>query len=191
MTTLSHYIDLKLRADPELPAEQLMASLFHRLHLALVQLRCGDLAVSFPGHVCQPTPTLGNTLRLLAPAERLSSMSASDWLGGMRDHVVTSALLPVPATASAVRLERVQAKTSIDRLRRRAMKRHGLTEAQARARLPASAADARPDLPRLTLRSSSTGSRYELFLRLRSVERACAGNFNTFGLSAEATVPWF
>ncbi|WP_396269569.1 type I-F CRISPR-associated endoribonuclease Cas6/Csy4 [Ideonella sp.] len=187
---LTHYLDIHLRPDPEFPASQLLAALYAKLHRALVQLHSEDLAVSFPGYSDKPLG-LGQTLRVLGTAERLRQLMALPWLSGMTDHVQVSATATVPADVVHRQLSRVQAKSSPERLRRRQMKRHGLTAEQARERIPDSAAESLK-LPFLPVRSASTGQSFMLFLRLGPpCSAAAAGGFNAYGLSTTATTPWF
>ena len=188
---MQHYLDLQLRADPEFPAQQLMDALYAKLHRALVELGNERLAVTFPKMVATGARRgLGDRLRVIGPEADLSALQALPWLQGMRDHVEQTAMAPVPTGAQLGRLVRVQAKSGVDRMRRRAMRRHGLTEAQAQERLPDAAAE-RLDLPHLSLRSASTGQQYLLFLRFEAAAAPVSGVFNTFGLGAAATVPWF
>ncbi|MGV2442369.1 type I-F CRISPR-associated endoribonuclease Cas6/Csy4, partial [Bacillus atrophaeus ATCC 9372] len=83
------------------------------------------------------------------------------------------------------------AQSSPERLRRRFAKRHQLSEAEARERIPDSAAQMLK-LPYLQLRSHSTGQHFRLFLQLGAAqEHPIAGTFNSYGLSQSATLPWF
>lgn len=187
---LTHYLDIHLRPDPEFPVSHLMAALYAKLHRALVQLDSEDLAVGFPAYSTQPLG-LGQTLRIMGTAERIAQLMQLPWLSGMGDHVQISAVALVPAQAQHRHLARAQAKSSPERLRRRQMRRHGLTEQQARERIPDSAAETLR-LPFLPVRSASTGQSFLLFLRLGTpVPDAQAGRFNSYGLSATATTPWF
>ena len=187
---LTHYLDIHLRPDPEFPASQLLAALYSKLHRALVQLRTGDLAVSFPSYSEKPLG-LGGTIRILGSAERLNQLMAQSWLSGMADHVKSDTVAVVPIDAEHRRLSRVQAKSNPERLRRRQMKRHGLTVEQARDRVPDSAAESLK-LPFLPVRSGSSGQAFMLFLRLGPLcPSPVAGQFNSYGLSATATIPWF
>ncbi|NEX23062.1 type I-F CRISPR-associated endoribonuclease Cas6/Csy4 [Thiorhodococcus mannitoliphagus] len=183
------YIDIHLRPDPEFPAYQLMAALYAKLHRVLAQVQSNTIGVSFPGYRESP-PTLGNRLRLLGPEADLSRLMEHPWLKGMRDHTEVARIAQVPVNAEHRSLRRVQAKSSPERLRRRQMRRHGLTEQQARERVPDLAAEML-QLPFVTLASVSTGQSFRLFLRLGPPTAAQAGPFNTYGLSCTATTPWF
>ncbi len=187
---LTHYIDIQLRPDPEFAASHLLAALYAKLHRALVQLGTDQLAVGFPGYASKPLG-LGQVLRILGSADGLAKLMALPWLSGMTDHVQVSPMATVPAGVTHRQLSRVQAKSSPERLRRRQMKRHGLTQAQALDRIPDSAAQTLK-LPFLPVRSASTGQVFRLFLRLGPASvPGLAGTFNAYGLSATATIPWF
>lgn len=186
---MSHYLDILLRPDPEIAPHQLMAALYAKLHLALVQLGSGRLGVSFPGYTEKPA-SLGNCLRVFGPETDLQGLIALPWLGGLQDHLHTLSVAQVPPAVGYRRFSRVQAKSNPDRLRRRQMKRHGLSEDEARARVPDSCAETLT-LPFVMLRSASTMQTFRLFIRSDTASAPASGMFNAYGLSATATVPWF
>ncbi|KUM39463.1 type I-F CRISPR-associated endoribonuclease Cas6/Csy4 [Pseudomonas sp. EpS/L25] len=186
---MDHYLDLRLLPDPEFPATQLMSALFAKLHRGLSDLRRDDVGISFPE--VDAGPTLGTRLRLHGTAEALDRLLALDWLTGMRDHLHLGALTPIPAQVRWRQVSRVQVDSNPDRLRRRLIKRHGLSETEARQRIPDSAAK-RCALPFVTLRSNGNGQRFPLFIRHGPLlEAPIPGTFNRYGLSTTATVPWF
>ena len=128
---------------------------------------------------------------MYASEAALQPWATGAWLGSLRDHVSMTVPMPVPAHAAHRTLRRVQVKSSPERLRRRLMKRHHISEAQARERIPDSVGRI-TDLPYLQLASTSTAQQFKLFLALgTTLAQPCAGEFNTYGLSATATVPWF
>lgn len=187
---MDHYIDLQVRPDPEFPISQLLSALAVKLHRALVGLKADDIGVSFPHHRAKDAG-LGDILRLHSSQMRLQQLMQTHWLTGMADHVEISDILPVPATVQHRIVRRVQAQSNVERIRRRQMKRHSLTEEEARQRIP-DAVEQRLDLPWLTLRSQSTGQNFRLFIEhLPCQQKTASGNFNTYGLSSTATVPWF
>ena len=154
-----------------------------------MQLKSSSIGVSFPDYAEKPS-TLGNRLRLCGPAADLQKLMALPWLGGLQDHISPSLVAAVPPQAGYRRLSRVQAKSNPERLRRRQMKRHGLTEEEARARVPDSCAETLA-LPFVVLRSVSTTQTFRLFLRCEPARSAVSGVFNAYGLSQTATIPWF
>ena len=202
---MDHYVDIRLQPDAEFAPAMLMAALFTKLHKALAAGAHSDVGVSFPQMDvadsqqaprisrtgAHPRYVLGHVLRLHGTSPALQGVLSTDWLSGMRDHVVCSAALAVPDGASHRVLSRVQAKSSPERLRRRQMRRHGLTQEQAQERIPDSAAETL-NLPFLTLRSQSTGQTFRLFIRFGPEQpMPVPGSFGAYGLSAQTTVPWF
>ena len=187
---MQHYIDIRLRADPEVAPAHVMAALYTRLHRLLVKLNGDSIGVSFPGYDAR-VPTLGTTMRLFGPLEPLEQLVNLPWLGATRDHVEISQTRPVPPDAPHRALRRVQVKSGPARLRKRLMKRHQLSESQALERIPDSAAR-HSALPFVSLTSASTGQQFRLFLELGAESpQAIPGAFNFYGLSAAGTVPWF
>ncbi|MFD2111808.1 type I-F CRISPR-associated endoribonuclease Cas6/Csy4 [Thiorhodococcus fuscus] len=185
-----HYVDIRLLPDPEFPEHLLMGALFTKLHRLLVEVQACTIGVSFPGYRETP-PTLGNTLRLLGPEPDLTRLMENPWLKGMRDHTEVKPIAPIPANAAHRPLRRIQVKSSPDRLRRRQMRRHGLTEQQALDRIP-NDKGARVRIPFVTLSSTSTGQRFPLFLELGPpISATEKWSFNTYGLSNSTPVPWF
>lgn len=187
---MDHYLDLKLLPDPEFPATQLMSALLAKLHRGLHDLRRSDVGISFPdveaaGH------GLGPRLRLHGSAEALDSLLALNWLKGMRDHVSLSELTPIPAQVHWRCVSRVQVDSNPERARRRLIKRHGISEEEARQRIPDSAAK-RCNLPYVTLRSNGSDHSFRLFIRHGpTLDSATPGPFGAYGLSSQASIPWF
>lgn len=188
MTT--HFIDLRVRPDPEMGEAQLMGALYDRLHLALVRQHRDDIGVSFPHYSLNPR-TLGPVLRVHGSVEALAGLANNEWLGGMRDHVRVSELTPVPDHVRHRTVQRKQFKTSADRLRRRRMRRKGETEEQAREAIPDNV-ERHADLPFVNLQSRSSGQVYCMFIGMGLLQdQPVFGTFNSHGLSGVATIPWF
>lgn len=188
MTT--HYIDITVVPDPESSVPTLLGALYDRLHLAFVQQGLDSIGVSFPGYNMVPR-SLGTKLRLHGSDASLRQLFSTDWLKGMRDHVRMTDIAPAPTDASHRTVQRKQFKTSVDRLRRRRMKRKGETAEQARAAIPPTV-ERSPNLPYVHVRSRSTGQPFCLFVELgppRST--SVSGNFSRYGLGGPTTVPWF
>jgi len=188
---MDSYIDIALLPDPEFVPSLLMNALFSKLHRHLAAMKSTGVGVSFP-HVDQKKPALGNLLRLHATRDVLTEMMKQEWLRGMRDYVAITELEPVPSNVLYVVVRRVQAKSSPERLRRRLKRRHNLTEEEAFQRLPETMAGERVDLPYVEITSRSTSQRFRLFIRHQPPQDyPVPGTFNSYGLSSQATVPWF
>jgi len=187
---LTHYLDIKLRAQPDLPANQILPALYAKLHRALVRLQTNSVAVSFPGYSQNPLG-LGETLRLIGSSVSLAEVTSLPWSGGVADYINVGEVVEVPANVEHRRLTRVQAKSNPERLRRRQIRRHSLTAEQALERIPEGVIETLR-LPFLPVTSTSTGQTFFLFLRLSAPQSTpTEGRFNSYGLSVAATIPWF
>lgn len=187
---MDSYIELQLLPDPEFPANMLMNALFAKLHRGLVSSGEGRVGVSFPD-VEQKGIGLGVRLRLHGTAADLERLMSANWLQGMRDHLSYSPLSLVPANAAYRVVQRVQAKSSPERERRRLIARKGISAEAAVQAIPDSAAEMLR-LPYVLLTSQSTQQQFRLFVEHLPVQKEpVRGAFSAYGLSSTATVPWF
>lgn len=187
---MDHYVDICVRPDPEFTDSLLMNALFSKFHRVLVGFDNRDLGVSFPRHNVE-RPSLGDCLRVHGSVESLQRLMADNWLTGMQDHTAVGAVEPVPENAVHCRLRRVQPKSNADRIRRRHMKRHGATYEEAVQKIPDSV-EQRVRLPFIKIKSQSSGKHFRLFIEhMTPLAQPVNGEFNTYGLSRTATVPWF
>lgn len=186
---MDRYIEFQLLPDPEYAPIQLMNVLYGKLHLALAELGSGDVGVSFPD--AKKGTSLGTRLRLHGTANALDRLMRINWTMGMHDYVTQSSIMSVPVGVKFRSCYRVQAKSNPERLRRRMMKRHGVDAETAKSKIPDSAAETLK-LPYVQIKSLSSGKHFRLFFELGPLEQvARSGIFNAYGLSREATVPWF
>ncbi|WP_253377956.1 type I-F CRISPR-associated endoribonuclease Cas6/Csy4 [unidentified bacterial endosymbiont] len=184
---MDHYLEIRVLPDPEFSEEMLMAALVAKLHRVLGQRGKGDIGISFPAHDIKP----GAILRLHGSLPALNELELLAWRKGLSDYCICADIKPVPAVSTWRCVNRVQVKSSAQRLMRRSVKKGWITEQEAQQRLR-TAEDARTDLPWLNLRSLSSGQSFRLFIRHGELLCApVAGTFSTYGLSATATVPWF
>ncbi len=186
---MDKYLDIRVLSNPEVSSPILMNALFGKLHRRLMELRSETIGVSFPKHDNTLT-TLGSTLRLHGNFESLEQLMADNWLKGIGDHVNFREIHAVPNVRSYRVVRRVQVKSSPERLRRRYEKRHKVSGDQALAVIPDGVAK-RLNLPFVTLQSRSTGQRFPLFINHETKDSPNPGKFGYYGLSQDATVPWF
>lgn len=187
---MDSYIELQLLPDPEFPATLLMNALFAKLHRALVRHGEGRIGISFP-EVGKLAGTLGQQLRLHGQHNDLAALLAENWLLGMRDHLAPFAIQPVPAKVQYRIVRRVQAQSSPERLRRRLIRRKGIAADAAREAIPDSAVE-RLSLPWVEISSQSTQQTFRLFIEhLPPQTAASLGAFSAYGLSNQASIPWF
>lgn len=185
---MDHYLDIGLLPDPEFPAPILMNALFSKLHRVLAQVNSTEIGVSFPAIGARH---MGSLLRLHGSKTALENLMQQTWLTGMRDHCEASEVRQVPLDAGHCRVQRVQAKSNAERLRRRYQKRHPDESPDAIAKLITDTAEQRLELPYVRLKSQSTGQDFPLFVRQQRVATEQAGAFNSYGFSQMATVPLF
>ena len=187
---MKHYIEIRLQPDTEFSPHLLMNALFAKLHRGLVEWGGNRIGVSFPEHD-EKKPTLGNRLRLHGSEQSLSELMKHNWLNGMSSHIHVTGIQPIPAPEGYRRVRRVQAKSSPERLRRRYMRRHSVDGECARQAIPDTARKTLA-LPYVTIGSQSTGQRFRLFIEQGSIgDQPAEGRFNHYGLSVDATIPWF
>lgn len=149
------------------------------------------IGVSFPGYSVRPR-TLGRVLRLHGLPEILAWVVARDWMGAAKDLVEVSDIAAAPANAEHRSVYRAHAGSSVGRMRRRWLRRHGGTPEDAVAAIPDWAEPAKLDAPFVRLRSTSTGQLFNLFVAVSEpVAKPRGGAFDPYGLSRTATVPWF
>ncbi|MDE0302639.1 MAG: type I-F CRISPR-associated endoribonuclease Cas6/Csy4 [Gammaproteobacteria bacterium] len=188
---MNHYIEIRILPDPEFVATMLMNALFTKLHRGLIDLGSGAVGVSFPDITLEPPFGLGERLRLHGDGQQLSQLMELKWMMGLRDYTETSGLLSVPTNIQHRTFFRVQAKSGLERLRRRRIQRHGVDVETAVQEIPAHAVE-RLKLPYVMLASRSTGQRFPLFVDAGDpVDTEVVGKFGTYGLSRTTTTPWF
>nr|WP_298410989.1 type I-F CRISPR-associated endoribonuclease Cas6/Csy4 [uncultured Halomonas sp.] len=189
---MNHYIDIRLRPDPEFPGAMLMRALYNKLHRALFDLNANDIGVSFPEYkLGVQARTLGEQLRLHGSRQRLEQLMESEWLTGMRDHVTLSDVQAVPEGATHVAVKRRQFNTGSESRAKRYAKRHDVSLEEAR-QLYAAPASRRIELPFVQVNSRSSQQRFCLFIDHGKPQNdPVQGTFNHYGLSRHATVPWF
>lgn len=184
---MDHYIEIYILPDPEFSASMLMNTLFAKLHRALVEAGNNEVGISFP----QAQKTLGDRIRLHGNRNALQRLTELNWLKGLTDYTGATATTPVPDKCKYRIIKRVQAKSSLARMYRRSVKNGWLTEDEAEKKINASK-EQRLKLPFLQLKSHSSGQTYRLFIQQgKLMDTPQEGKFSTYGLSDDATIPWF
>ena len=186
---MNHYLEIQILPDPEFMPSIIMNVLYNKLHSALVQSGRSDIGLSFPDYSLNKKQ-LGGRLRLHGTEEALTCLLPNISSTGLRDHLRIGNVQEVPAGARYVTVQRVQCKSNADRMRRRLMKRKGLTAEEAFACIPDSV-QKHLTLPYVTLKSESTGQSFRLFISQENAKNQVEGIFNGYALSNQATLPMF
>lgn len=184
---MDYYLDIEVLPFDEFSEGSLLSTAFGRVHHALARLGSGRMGISFPRHGI----TLGNILRLHGTFEELEMLRNAPELRGLLDYVRVIPTSKVPSNVSYRRVRRRQVKSSADRLRRRSIKNGRLNETEAMRKISEDK-EQRLSLPFVTIKSSSTGEVFKLFIdHGEELEEPAKGMFSAYGLSLTATIPWF
>lgn len=186
---MNDYIDLSVIDSPELPATVLISALFEQIHLSLVALSSNDIGISFP---LAKEKHLGNKIRLHGSRERLSKLMEMQFVNRLGEFVYSSPIQSVPENVEYRVIQRQRNKMATPSVVRRCMKRNGLSWEEAEKLLGVNRAKL-PKAPYVVVQSQSSGGLvFNLHIdQSQSQPSAVKGEFNSYGLSQSATVPWF
>lgn len=184
---MNHYFNITLLPDAEMPATVLMNAICAKLHKALFDSRSTSIGISFPKFEV----TLGNVLRLHGSEADLQKLHGANWLGGMNGYCKFSDITAVPADAKYRTVSRKQPTMSQSKLNR-LLKRGSITDDKVKAYNAKMFAEKGLGNPYLDFVSSSNGQRHRRYIEVGELlDAPVAGQFDQFGLSKTATVPWF
>lgn len=188
---MNYYIEIKLLHDPEIGLGFLWKKVFTQVHLALAERGNGNIGISFPQYGDKIFP-LGDSLRLFTGNEKdLESLNIHEWLQRLQDYVTISGIQKTPDAIQEYALfSRKQVKTSKERQARRYAKRHQVEYEEALKHYE-NMEEKVLELPFVMLQSLSSNQEMKLFIEKSWSATEIIGNFNAYGLSKEATVPWF
>lgn len=183
---MDHYIDILIKPATELTQSQLMSLLYNKFHNALVQINMKKIGVSFPQ--CQIKP--GCVFRIHGDMISLNKLQDSNWLDGIAQYFQINDLKLVPAAVEYRTISRFRTNMSKSKLAR--LKRRGTINADEEKVYKAKMFAQGLTNPYFDLESGSTGQRFRLFIQMSQLrEEHSVGDFDTYGLSKVATIPWF
>ncbi len=192
---MKYYIDITLLPDAESNLGFLWEKVYQQVHLALVENKTtasnSEIGLSIPeyGNVSFP---LGTKIRLLAPSEKLlQQLDIGKWLNRLTDYTHFTSIRDVPGSVNQfARFDRKHVDASIENLARRRAKRKGETFEQAFKHFDGFEQQ-ETNLPFINMRSLSEGQKFKLFVEREFVDSPNVGSYSCYGLSKQATVPWF
>ncbi len=183
---MDNYLDITLKPDAEMPINWLTNAIYTKLHKALCDIGSTNIGVSFPAY----NLTLGNVLRLHGTKDNLEALGQKNWLGGMSGYCSQSQLLPIPSSVQYRTVSRKQSTMTQAKLNR-LIKRGSITEDEAKT-YKAKMFTKGLDNPYLELQSGSNGHKHRRYIQFGELlDHPIAGEFDQFGLSKTATIPWF
>ena len=183
---MNHYIDITLKPDAEMRENVLMNTVYSKFHKALFTLKSTSIGVSFPKYKV----LFGKVLRIHGDKSYLNDLQGLDWLGGIKGYCEVSDISLVPENAKNRTVSRKQANMTEAKLRR-LIARNSISQDEVKA-YKAKMFTQSLDNAYFELVSSSSGEKYRRYLQFGDLkDTPTEGDFDFFGLSNKATVPWF
>jgi len=150
-------------------------------------METANIGVSFPD--CKML--LGKIIRLHGTDKNLNEFQSKNWLGGLSGYCKVSDILAIPQQVKYRNISRWQHNMSESHLRR-LIKRGSITQSEIKAYKAKMFAAQMTTLPYLELESTSTGKHHRRYIQMSDLyDEPVKGEFDTFGLSKAATIPWF
>jgi CRISPR-associated endonuclease Csy4 len=215
---MNYYQDLTLIANTEVNLGYIWQKVFQQVHIALVEngyehvrkeydvtettLRGSKIAVSFPCYGDKTYP-LGNKLRLLAQEQAfLEGLGIEKWLSRLFDYVQIDSIKAVPSSVSyaGFRQKRVKGEKRLEQSLQRKAKhisdKFGLDFNDTLQEMKRKHAFNEETLPYIQVESQSSATdsqkpRFKLFIEKVESAEPQQGEFDCYGLSKTATIPWF
>jgi len=183
---MNHYIDIQIKPDAEMRENVLLNKVYTKLHKAFYDLKSTALGVSFPKYKIK----LGDVLRVHGERSAIELLQKKNWLGGLSGYCETSNINPIPNDVQYRTISRIQTNMSPAKLRR--LIKRGSISADETKKYKAKMFTQGLDNPYLELESSSNGYLHRHFIVIgKLLDNSVEGEFNQFGLSKIATIPWF
>ena len=183
---MDHYIDITLKPDAELRENVLRNMAYSKLHKVLFDLESSAIGVSFPAFQVK----LGNRIRLHGSQAALMQLHALNWLGGLTSYCHVTAVQSVPNQVRYRVIFRVQSTMTQAKLNR--LIKRGSIEPEKVREYKAKMFSKGLDNPYLELESTSNGHKHRRYIAFGEfLTTPVHGVFDHFGLSKQATIPWF
>ena len=183
---MDYYIDIQIQPDAEMRENVLLNKVYTKFHKALFTLQSNDIGVSFPEYRI----TLGRTLRIHAAENRLLELQQINWLGGLSGYCKVSTIQKIPEKVQYRTVSRIQTSMSSAKLKR-LIKRGTIAESNIK-QYKAKIFTRGLDNDFLEIESTSNGYKHRRYIKFGELtETPTTGQFDSFGLSKEATIPCF
>ncbi len=183
---MDYYFDIKIMPDEEVPIYFIRNKIFSKLHKVLCILKSTEIGVSFPHFKVR----LGDVIRIHGSETRLTELQSTNWLDGLASYCTISSVQAIPEDVTHRIISRKQANMSEAKLRR-LIKRGSISEDKVKG-YKAKMFQQGFDNPYLELESASNGHKHRRYLVIgEPSESISLGEFDFFGLSKTASIPWF
>jgi len=183
---MTHYIDIELLPKKEMRENYLLNQLYTAFHKRLYDLKSKSIGVSFPRYRLK----LGTLLRVHGSLEDLEKLQEKEWLGEYKIYTKVSSIKKIPQEVSYRTVYRVQQNMTEAKLRR-LIKRGTISQEDVK-KYKVKMLQGGLENPYVELKSASNGQFHRRFLEFGELkEKSSSGEFDFFGLSKDATIPWF
>ena len=183
---MNHYVDIVIKPDAEMRENVLLNKVYTKLHKALCEKKLTDVGVSFPRYKV----LLGDLIRIHGDEARLLALETTSWLGGLSGYCGVSGMQRVSDDVAYRTISRKQSNMTEAKLRR--LIKRGSISPEAVKAYKATMFEKGLDNPYLELESTSSGHRHRRYIQFGELRsKPVEGEFDQFGLSKTATVPWF
>jgi len=183
---MDHYLDIKVEPDEEVPIYFIRNKVYSKLHKALHSLNSTEIGVSFPRY----KGVLGDIVRLHGLEEKLRELESSDWLGALKGYCTIGSIQAIPEDVFYRTISRKQSNMTEAKLRR-LIKRGSILPDEVKA-YKAKMFETGLGNAYLELESASNGHKHRRYIQFGELSsKPVEGEFDQFGLSKIATVPWF
>jgi CRISPR-associated endonuclease Csy4 len=183
---MDYYIDITLKPDAEMRENVLLNMVYAKLHKALFDLSCSAIGVSFPDYQIM----LGKRIRLHGALIELEKLQSLNWLAALSGYCGVSAVQKVPQQLQHRVIGRKQSNMTQAKLNR--LIKRGTIPPERVKDYKAKMFTKSLDNPYVELKSASNGEQHRRYFEFGELQsEPVVGAFDHFGLSKQATVPWF
>jgi len=183
---MNYYIDISIKPDAKMRENLLLNKVYTKLHKRLYDLKTSDVGVSFPDYKIK----LGKIIRIHATNLRLQEIIQDAWLGDLLGYCDVSVIQKIPDQVRYRTISRKQSNMTEAKLRR-LIKRGSILQDEIKG-YKAKMFQQGIYNPYLELVSGSNDHKHRRYIQFGElVDQAISGKFDIFGLSKNATIPWF
>jgi CRISPR-associated endonuclease Csy4 len=183
---MDYYVDIYIKLDSEMRLNVALNTVYTKLHKILHDLASTNIGVSFPKY----NVTLGNVLRIHGEKMVLHDLLGLNIINDMNSNCEVSSIKQVPGDSKFRTISRKQTTMTQSKMRR-LFKRGSMTEDDIR-QYKNKMFSKGLDNPYFELVSESNGHKYRRYIEFGELlDQPTSGNFDRFGLSKTATIPWF
>lgn len=183
---MKYYIDIRLFPNKEIRENILLNQVYTAFHKRLYELKSTQIGVSFPEYKLK----LGRLFRIHGDKEALEKLIEKEWLGKYASFCKITKIEKIPENIQYRTVSRIQQNMTEAKLRR-LIKRGTISEEECK-QYRIKMLEGGLDNPFVELVSMSNGQLHRRFIKFGELQSTeIQGEFDFFGLSKTATIPWF